>query len=145
MSWLKKSFQVQMNEKIAVVTTAGRASGMMTYRKMPNGEQPSTFAAWSSSRGMPRMNCTMRKTKNASVASSFGTISGSGVSIQPRNLNSTNGGTNRRWWGSNRVAIITANHKPRNGNRSRANAYAVTRQDVQLATTTPAAMTKLLT
>src|SRR5690348_2950409 len=144
MSWLKKSFQVQMNEKIAVVTTAGRASGITTYQKMPNGEQPSTFAAWSSSRGMLRMNCTMRKTKKASVASAFGTISGSGVSIQPRNLNSTNCGTISTWWGSSSVAIMTANHMPRKGKRSRANAYAVTRQETQLATTTPSAITVLL-
>ncbi len=68
-----------MNEKIAVVTSAGRHSGRITCRKTPNGEQPSIFAASSSSRGMPRMNCTMRKTKNASVARNFGTISGSGV------------------------------------------------------------------
>ena len=61
---------------------------------------------------MPRMNCTIRKTKNASVASSFGTISGSGVSIQPRNLNSTNCGTISTWCGSSSVAIMTANHMP---------------------------------
>ena len=30
MSWLKKSFQVQMNEKMAVVTSAGRVSGILS-------------------------------------------------------------------------------------------------------------------
>jgi hypothetical protein len=133
-----------MNEKMAVVTIAGRASGSMTWRKIPYGEQPSILAASSSSAGIPRMNCTMRNTKNASVANSLGTISGNGVSIQPRNLNSTNCGTIRTWWGSSRVAMTNANHMPRSGKRSRANANAVTTHDAQLATTTPAAMTRLL-
>src|SRR4051812_36937242 len=75
-SWRKKSFHVQMNEKIAVVTRAGRDSGRITLRNTPNGEQPSIFAASSSSRGMPRMNWTMRKTKNASVARKWGMTSG---------------------------------------------------------------------
>ena len=34
-SWLKKSFQVQMNVKIAVVARAGIDSGMMIRKKMP--------------------------------------------------------------------------------------------------------------
>ena len=34
---MKKSFQVQMNEKIAVVTSAGRVSGRMTCQKMLDG------------------------------------------------------------------------------------------------------------
>jgi hypothetical protein len=65
-----------MNEKIAVVTRAGRLSGRMTCRKIAYGDAPSIFAASSSSRGMPRMNCTIRKTKNASVARNCGTSSG---------------------------------------------------------------------
>ena len=65
-----------MNEKIAVVTSAGRLSGRITCRKTPVRAQPSIFAASSSSRGMPRMNWTIRKTKNASVARNCGTSSG---------------------------------------------------------------------
>ena len=65
-----------MKVKIAVVISAGRISGRMTDRKLRKGPQPSMRAASSSSRGRPRMNCTMRKTKNASVARNFGRISG---------------------------------------------------------------------
>ena len=57
-------------------------------------------AASSSSRGMPRMNCTMRKTKNASVARSFGTISGRNVLIQPSWENMMYCGTMITWIGS---------------------------------------------
>ena len=73
-SWVKKSFQVQMNAKMALVIRAGRVSGSSTHRKVRYGPQPSIRAASSISRGMPRMNCTMRKMKNASVARNFGTI-----------------------------------------------------------------------
>ncbi|GAA4952255.1 hypothetical protein GCM10023224_41230 [Streptomonospora halophila] len=75
-SWLKKSFQVQMKVKIAVVASAGVDSGSTMRRKIRTCPHPSMRAASSRSRGSPRMNCTIRKMKNASVASSFGTISG---------------------------------------------------------------------
>ncbi|MNL43017.1 hypothetical protein D3C87_1655080 [compost metagenome] len=44
-------------------------------------------AASSSSRGMPRKNCTIRKMKKASVARYFGTISGNEVFTQPISRN----------------------------------------------------------
>ena len=43
---------------------------------MRHGPQPSIIAASSSSRGMPRKNCTIRKMKKASTARNFGTTSG---------------------------------------------------------------------
>src|ERR1041385_5033122 len=133
-----------MNEKIAVLTNAGLLNGRITWTKTEYGPQPSMRAASSRSRGRPRMNWTIGNTKNASVASIFGTISGSGVLIQPKCLNSTYCGTISTWCGSNRVPIMMANQKRRNGKRKRANAYAVTRQEAMLATTTPSAITVLL-
>ena len=65
-----------MNEKIAVVTRAGLLSGRMTCQNTWYGAAAVDLAASSSSRGMPRMNCTIRKTKNASVARNCGTSSG---------------------------------------------------------------------
>jgi hypothetical protein len=53
-------------------------------------------------------------------------------------------GTSRTWCGSSSVAIITANHRPRKGNRSRAKAYAATRHETALATTVASAIIALL-
>ena len=72
---------------------------------------------------MPRMNWTMRKTKNASVARNFGTISGRyGVSTQPSCLNRMYCGMISTWSGSSSVPIMMANQSPRSRKRSRANA-----------------------
>ena len=68
------------------------------------------------------MNCTIRKTKNASVASSFGTISGRNVLIQPSWANSTYCGTITTWIGSIIVPSMTANQNRLTRNSSRANA-----------------------
>ena len=89
-----------MKVKIAVVASAGTISGRMICRKMRGCPAPSMRAASSSSRGMPRMNCTIRKMKNASVARSFGTISGRNVLTQPSCENSTYCGTMITWIGS---------------------------------------------
>jgi hypothetical protein len=99
-----------MNVKIAVVASAGSDIGMMIRQKMPLWPQPSMRAASSSSRGMPRMNCTIRKTKNASVASSFGTISGQYVLIQSSCENRMYCGTITTWIGSMIVPSMMANH-----------------------------------
>lgn len=92
------------------------------------------------------MNWTIRKTKNASVASRCGTISGRyghGPPTQPNERNITNCGTISTWLGSSNVPIMMANQKPRSRNRSRAKAYAASRHDVQFATTVSAATMKL--
>src|SRR5699024_9947946 len=60
-NWLKKSFQVQMKVKIAVVAKAGIDSGRMIRQKMRTCPHPSIRAASSRSLGSPRMNCTIRK------------------------------------------------------------------------------------
>src|SRR5660398_300171 len=72
-----------MNVKIAVVATAGTMSGRMIRKKVLKCPHPSMRAASSSSKGRPRMNCTMRNTKNASVPSNLGTIKGKNVFTQP--------------------------------------------------------------
>ena len=92
-NWLKKSLHVQMKVKIAVVTSAGVLSGKMTRQKSRMGPQPSILAASSSSRGSARINWTIRKMKNASVARNFGTIKGRKVLIQPTLLK-------RIYWGT---------------------------------------------
>ncbi|MNY62253.1 hypothetical protein D3C86_1990390 [compost metagenome] len=46
------------------VTIAGTISGRMILKKMPYLLQPSIFAASSSSCGMVRINCMIRKIKN---------------------------------------------------------------------------------
>ena len=75
-SGLKKSFHVQINEKMAVVARAGMISGTMIDEKIRKCPQPSIDAASSSSLGIVRMNCMIKNTKNASTPKNFGTISG---------------------------------------------------------------------
>ena len=55
------------------------------------------IAASSISRGMPRKNCTIRKTKKASIARNFGTISGRNEFTQPNFRNITYCGTSVTW------------------------------------------------
>src|SRR5699024_12287415 len=88
-----KSFHVQMKLKIAVVAKAGSESGIMILKKIRACPAPSIRAASSSSLGTPRKNCTIRNTKNASVARRFGTIKGRNVLIHPSSEHSTYGGT----------------------------------------------------
>ena len=57
----RKLFQVNMNESMPSVTMAGRARGTMIRVRIQILLQPSTRAASSSSRGMPRKNCRSRK------------------------------------------------------------------------------------
>ena len=71
---------------------------------------------------MPRMNCTIRKMKNASVASSFGTMSGRNVLTQPSWENSTYCGTMITWIGSMMLSSMIANQNRLPVNSSRANA-----------------------
>ena len=80
---MKKSLQVQMKVKIAVVAIAGPISGTISLLKICQWPQPSIVAASSSSLGMPRMNWTIKNTKNASVARNLGKISGTNVFTQP--------------------------------------------------------------
>lgn len=111
-----------MKVKIAVVVRAGVDIGRMIRQKIPKCPQPSIRAASSSSFGMPRMNWTIRKMKNASVASSFGTISGQKVLIQSSWENSTYCGTMITWIGSMMVPSMIANQVRLRRNSSRANA-----------------------
>src|SRR3712207_2117281 len=143
-SWEKKSFQVQMNVKIAVVARAGVASGIITWKKIRMCPAPSSRAASSSSLGMPRKNCTMRNTKNASVARNLGTINGRNVLIQPSWENSTYCGTMTTWIGSMIVTSMIANHSGRSRKFSRANAYAASAQEIRFPSTEPITITKEL-
>ena len=111
-----------MKVKIVVVASAGVISGRMIRKKIRKCPQPSMRAASSSSRGMPRMNCTIRNTKNASVARNFGRISGSIVFTQPVWENMMYCGTITTWIGSIRVMSIIAKAMLRPQNRSRAKA-----------------------
>ncbi len=62
---------------------------------------------------MPRKNCTMRNTKNASVASSFGTMSGRNVLIHDSDENRMYCGTMITWIGSMIDMSMIANHRLR--------------------------------
>ena len=122
MSEVKKSLQVQMKVKIAVVASAGPISGTITRRKIFPCPQPSIRAASSSSRGMPRMNWTIKNTKNASVARNLGSTSGMKVLIQPSWLNRMYCGTTTTWIGSMIVTSMIENQSvfPRNFSRAKA-------------------------
>ncbi len=133
-----------MNVKMAVVISAGRVSGRMMWKKLLNGPQPSILAASSSSRGSPRMNCTMRKTKNASMARNLGRMSGQYVFTRPSLLKMMYCGISTAWCGSMIVAIMNANSGPRIRNRSRANAYAASEQLMTLPRTAPPAISREL-
>jgi hypothetical protein len=122
MSWLKKSFHVQMKVKMAVVASAGMQSGMITRQYVPKYPHPSISAASSSSTGRLRMNWTIRKMKNASVAKNLGTMSGRNVLIQPSSLNRMYWGTITTWIGSMIVPSMMAKQTRLNGNSNRANA-----------------------
>ena len=68
------------------------------------------------------MNCTIRKTKNASVASSLGRISGRNVLVQPSWEKMMYCGTITTWIGSMMVSSMIANSSDLPRNSSRANA-----------------------
>src|SRR3954447_4122012 len=137
MSGVKKSLQVQMKVKMAAVARAGPISGMITREKIRQCPQPSIRAASSNSRGMPRMNCTMRNTKKASVAKNLGRISGTNVFTQPRLLNKMYCGTNTTWIGSMTVTSMIENSTVLSRNFNRANAYAANEQANRLPATAP--------
>ena len=71
---------------------------------------------------MPRMNWTIKNTKNASVARNLGKISGTNVFTQPNWLKRMYCGTTSTWKGSMSVSSMMANHSPLSRNFSRANA-----------------------
>src|SRR5919106_239951 len=52
----RKSFQQNMNTRMAVVNTPGAASGTITDRNACSGVAPSILAAFSSSHGISRKN-----------------------------------------------------------------------------------------
>ena len=118
-----------MNVKIALVIRAGLISGRMIEKKIRRCPAPSMRAASSMSRGMLRMNCTIRNTKNASVARNFGRISGQYVSTSSSLLNMMYCGMIITWNGSSSVPIIAANRMPTPRNWIRANAYAASAEE----------------
>src|SRR5215207_6991910 len=133
-----------MNVKIAVVAIAGPISGSMTLLKIFQWPQPSMRAASSSSLGMPRMNCTIKKMKNASTARNLGKISGTNVFTHPNALKMMYCGTTTTWKGSMSVNSMMANHNPRSRNCSRANAYAASVQANRLPAMAPTTTMKEL-
>lgn len=62
------------------------------------------------------MNCTIRKTKNASVARNLPATSGTSVSTSSSLRNITYCGMSRTWYGSSRVPIISVNSRFRPAN-----------------------------
>ena len=64
-----------MKVSTPTVTREGTISGTMMRKKTPYQLQPSILAASSISRGMPRMNCMMRKMLKP-LAKKDGTIIG---------------------------------------------------------------------
>src|SRR5215217_713226 len=86
---------------------------------------------------MPRMNWTIKNTKNASVARNLGKISGTKVFTHPSALNRMYCGTTTTWKGSIIVNSMMANHIPRSRNLSRANAYAASVQANKLPAMAP--------
>ncbi len=84
------------------------------------------------------MNWTIRNTKNASVASSFGRISGQNVSTMPSRWKIVYCGISTACVGSMIVASMNANSGPRSRNRRRANAYPASEQLRTLAAAHPA-------
>ena len=107
---------------MTVVAMAGVISGMMTRLKICQWPQPSMRAASSSSLGRPRMNCTIKNTKNASVASSLGSTSGMNVFTQPNWLNRMYCGTMITCIGSMIVSSMMPKKMFLNLNFSRAKA-----------------------
>lgn len=126
-----------MNVKMVVVARAGVMRGRMTRRKILGWPAPSILAASSSSRGMPRMNWTMRNTKNASVASSLGTMRGANVFTQPSCENRMYCGTMITWIGSMIVMSIAPKNHFLPQNSSLANAYAAIEHETRLPTIDP--------
>ena len=76
-SWLasRYSFQLAMNARIAVVKTAGAASGRITCRNAWTRVQPSIRAASSSSHGISRKKEVSVYTVSGSTKEMFGMIS----------------------------------------------------------------------
>lgn len=85
------------------------------------------------------MNCTIRKTKNASVAKYFGSIRGVYVLIMSMLRNSTYWGISSTWYGSRRVPIINVKSRLRPANLIFEKAYAVSEQDTRIPITEPTA------
>ena len=83
------------------------------------------------------MNCTIKKTKNASVARNLGRISGTNVFTKPRLLKMMYCGTTTTWMGSMIVNSMIENHTVLNRNFSRANAYAARVQESRLPAIAP--------
>ena len=85
------------------------------------------------------MNCTIRKTKNASVARYLPSSSGTYVLISSIFWNITYCGISSTWYGSSSVPIISVNSRLRPANRILAKAYAVSEQEIRMPTTEPSA------
>ena len=119
---MKKSFQLQMKAKIAAVARAGFIRGRMIRQKIITGPQPSIVAASSRSRGSPRMNCTSRKMKKESTASSLGSSSGQKVFTQPSREKMMYCGTTVTCSGSMMLTSMTAKSGRLKENSSRAKA-----------------------
>src|ERR1700752_1925359 len=75
-----KSFQQMMNTMMNVVTIPGIASGAITLRNAWNGVAPSTWAACSSSQGIPLKNDDNTKIDSGSANVMYGMISPGHVS-----------------------------------------------------------------
>ncbi len=97
-------------KKIATVTSTGLQRGRTIRQNTPNVEQPSMTAASSNSRGSPRINWTIKKTKKGTPPTKAGTINGKNVFTQPRLLNRMYCGINVTCIGSIRVPNKHANN-----------------------------------
>src|SRR3954451_3164290 len=86
---------------------------------------------------MPRMNCTIKKTKNASVARNFGRIKGTKVFTQPSALNTMYCGTTTTYTGSIKVINMIEKNSVLKRNLNRAKAYAAREHANRLPATAP--------
>jgi hypothetical protein len=93
--------------------------------------------------GNPRINCTSKNMKKASVAKNFGTMIGRNVFIQPKDRKMMYRGIVVTWVGNIRVIIIIANQNLFPINLRRAKAYAVREQKMAFAPALNRQMVKL--
>src|SRR6185312_13598778 len=77
----RNSFQVHMNTSTTIVSTAGRASGMITRHNVLQLDDPSSRAASTNERGTERKKARIQNVPNATDTPDWGRISAQYVSV----------------------------------------------------------------
>jgi len=120
----RKSFQQKMNTMIALVNTAGRASGRITCRNAWNGVAPSTCAACSRSHGISRKNAARVQIASGRAKVMYGRIRPGQVSYSPVERQMLNSGPMIDTGGNIAIASAPDSSSDLPGKASRAMAYA---------------------